>query len=68
MDNHGSPWRISRPQTNQSYVVKFRGHEHVSHPSVSDQIGTNRIPMIKSIILKGQNKVSTYPRLGIRAK
>ena len=68
MDNHGSPWRISRPQTNQSYVGKFRGHEHARRPSISYQIGTNRIPMIKSIILKGQNMVLTYPRGGLRAK
>ena len=68
MDNHGSPWRISRPQTNQSYVGKFRGYEHARRPSISYQIGTNRIPMIKSIILKGQNMVLTYPRVGIRAK
>ena len=68
MDNHGSPWRISRPQTNQSYVGKFRGYEHASHPSIYYQIGTNRIPMIKSIILKGQNMVLTYPRGGLREK
>ena len=68
MDNHGSPWRISRPQTNQSYVGKFRGHEHARRPSISYQIGTNRIPMIKSIILKGQNMVLTYPRGGLRGK
>ena len=68
MDNHGSPWRISRPQTNQSYVGKFRGHEHARRPSISYQIGTNRIPMIKSIILKGQNMVLTYPRGGLWRK
>ena len=68
MDNHGSPWRISRPQTNQSYVGKYFGHEHASHPSISNDIGTNRIPMIKSIILKGQNMVLTYPRGGLRGK
>ena len=62
MDNHGSPWRISRPQTNQSYVGKYFGHEHASHPSISNQIGTSRIPILKSIILKGQNMVLTYPR------
>ena len=68
MDNHGSPWRISRPQTNQSYVGKYFGHEHASHPSISNQIGTNRIPMMKLIILKGQNMVLTYPREGLRGK
>ena len=62
MDNHGSPWRISRPQTNQSYVGKFRGYEHAFPPSIYYQIGTNRIPSLKSIILKGQNMVLTYPR------
>ena len=68
MDNHGSPWRISRPQTNQSYVGKFRGYEHASHPSIYYQIGTNRILILKSIILKGQNMVLTYPRGGLRGK
>ena len=68
MDNHGSPWRISRPQTNQSYVGKFRGYEHAFPPSIYYQIGTNRIPILKSIILKGQNMVLTYPRGGLRGK
>ena len=53
MDNHGSPWRISRPQTNQSYVGKFRGYEHAFPPSISNQIGTSRIPMNKSIVVEG---------------
>ena len=65
MDNHGSPWRISRPQTNQSYVGKYFGHEHASHPSISNDIGTSRIPILKSVILKGQNMVLTYPRVGL---
>ena len=52
----------------KSYVGKFRGHEHACRPSISYQIGTNRIPMIKSIILKGQNMVLTYPRGGLRGK
>ena len=34
-------------------IVLYR----ISYPSISNQIGTNRIPMIKSIILKGQNHV-----------
>ena len=46
----------------KSYVGKFRGHEHACRRSISYQIGTSRIPMIKSIILKGQNMVLTYPR------
>ena len=49
----------------KKYVGKLGGHEHASHPSISNQIGTNRIPMIKSIILKGQNMVLTYPRGGL---
>ena len=68
MENSDSPWRISRPQTNQSYVGLYFGHEHASDPSISNQIGTSRIPMIKSIILNSPNKVLTYPRVGIRAK
>ena len=59
MDNHGSPWRISRPQKKKRYVGLFLGHEHASHPSILNQIGTNRILMIKSIILKGENMVLT---------
>ena len=68
MDNHDSPWRISRPQNKKMYVGKLGGHERVSNPSISNQIGTNRIPMIKSIILNYQNMILTYPRVGIRAK
>ena len=52
----------------KSYVGKFRGHEHACRRSISYQIGTSRIPMIKSIILSYQNMVLTYPRVGIRAK
>ena len=65
MDNHGSPWVIiahhgeSAGRTKKKYVGKLGGHEHASHPSISNQIGTNQIPMIKSIILKGQNMVLT---------
>ena len=50
------------------YVQKFEGHEHACRRSISNQIGTSRIPMIKSIILKGQNMVLTYPRGGLRGK
>ena len=65
MDNHGSPWRISWPQKKNKYVGKFGGHEHASHPSISNQIGTSRIPILKSIILKGQNWILTYYRVGL---
>ena len=50
------------------YVGNFGGHEHACHPSISNQIGTSRIPMIKSIILKGQNRVLSYPGVGLRGK
>ena len=51
------------------FFMKFGGHEHACRPSISNQIGTNRIPMIQSIILTYQkNMVLTYPRVGIRAK
>ena len=46
----------------QMYVGKFGGHEHACRPSISNQIGTNQIPMIKSIIFNYQNMVLTYPR------
>ena len=59
MDNHGSPWRISRPQNKKVYVGKLGGHERVTNPSKSNNIGTNRILMIKSIDLSCQNKVLT---------
>ena len=49
----------------KSDVGKFRGHEHACRRSISYQIGTSRIPMIKSIILKGQNQVLTYPGVGL---
>jgi len=52
----------------KNYVGKFRGHEHARRPSISYQIGTNRIPILKSIILKGRNMVLTCPRGGLRAK
>ena len=74
MDNHGSPWIImvhhgesaGRKQT--KVMLGSLGHEHACRPSISYQISTNRIPMIKSIILKGQNMVLTYPRGCLRAK
>ena len=59
----------SQPAAKQtSYVGLYSGHEHASHPSISNQIGTSRIPILKSIILKGQNDILTYYRIGIRAK
>ena len=67
----GEIWKFSRLRYQQIcsfYVGVFGGHEHACRPSISNQIGTNRIPMIKSIILKGQNQVLTYPGVGLRAK
>ena len=64
MVNHGE----SAGRKKKLYVGKFGGHEHACRPSISNQIGTNRIPMIKSIILNDQNMILTYPRVGIRAK
>ena len=58
----------NQPAAKKMYVGKFGGHEHACRPSISNQIGTNRIPMIKSIILNYQNMILTYPRVGIRAK
>ena len=55
-------------KTNQSYVGKYFGHEWASNPSISNDIGTSRIPILKSIIFKGQNMVLTYPRGGLRRK
>ena len=49
----------------KSYVGLYLGYEHASHPSISNQIGTNRIPVKKSIFLKGQNWILTYYRVGI---
>ena len=64
MVNHGE----SADRKKTCMLGMFGGHEHACRPSVSNQIGTSRIPMIKSIILKGQNQILTYPRVGIRAK
>ena len=47
------------------YVGKFGGHEHACRPSKSNQSGTTRILMIRSIDLKGQNVILTYLRVGI---
>ena len=65
MDNHDSPWIImihhgeSAGRKKKSYVGLYFGHEHASDPSISKNIGTSRIPVQKSIILKGQNRVLT---------
>ena len=64
MVHHGE----SAGRKKKSYVGLFLGHEHASHPSISNQIGTSRIPMIKPIILNGQNQVLTYPRVGLSKK
>ena len=58
----------NQPTAKKMYVGKFGGHEHACRPSISNQIGTNRIPMIKSIILNYQHMILTHPRVGIRAK
>ena len=62
MDNHDSPWIIMiqhGESTGQSYVGLYFGHEHASDPSKSNEIGTSRIPVQKSIDLNGQNMVLT---------
>ena len=67
MDNHGS--RENQPAAKQkSYVGLYLGHEHASHPSISNDIGTSRIPILKSIIVKGQNMVLTYYRVALSRK
>ena len=64
MVNHGE----SASRKKKIYVGVFGGHEHACRPSISNQIGTNRILMIKSIDFKGQNRVLTYPGVGISRK
>ena len=64
MVNHGE----SAGRKINLYVGVFGGHEHARRPSISNQIGTNRIPMKKSIILKGQKYVLTNPGVRSRAK
>ena len=66
MDNHGSPWIImihhgesAGRKKKQSYVGLYFGHEHASDPSKSNDIGTSRIPVQKSIDLSCQNRVLT---------
>ena len=74
MDNHESPWIImvhhgeSAGRKKKMYVGKLGGHERVTNPSKSNNIGTNRILMIKSIDLSCQNKVLTYPGVRISRK
>ena len=60
-------WQASLP-AGRPACQPAEGHEHACRPSISNQIGTNRIPMIKSIDLKGQNPVLTYPRVRISRK
>ena len=50
------------------YVGVFGGHEHACRPTISYQIGTNRIPMMRTIDLKGQNRVLSYPGVRISRK
>ena len=58
----------NQPAAKKMYVGKFGGHEHACRPSISNQMGTNRILMITSIDLNCQNIVLTYPGVRIRAK
>lgn len=50
------------------YVGKLEGHERAFPPSISNWIGTSRIPVKKNIVLKGQNDVLTYTGVRIRGK
>ena len=50
------------------YVGLFGGHGHACLPSMSNQIGTNRIPLMRTIELKGQNEALTYPGVRLRMK
>ena len=64
MVNHGE---LAGRKT-KMYVGVFGGHEHACRPSKSNQTGTNRILMIKSIDLSCQNRVLTYSRVRISRK
>ena len=44
------------------------GHGRACRQSISNQIGTSRIPVNKSIVLKGQKGVLTHPGVGLRVK
>ena len=52
MVNHGE----SAGRKKKEYVGKFGGHGHASRPSICNQIGTNRIPMMRAIDLNFQNR------------
>ena len=49
------------------YVRKLEGHERACRRSISNQNGTSRIPVKKSIVLMGQKHVLSYPGVGLRA-
>ena len=51
----------SQPAAFFSYVGVFGGYEHACRPSISNQIGTNRIPMMRTIDVKGQNDIFNLP-------
>ena len=59
-----------RCQTSRLQLVatKLEGHERAFPPPIPNQIGTSRIPVKKTIVLKGQNDVLTYPGVRIRGK
>ena len=50
------------------FVGKLEGHERTCRRSISNHIGTSRIPVKKSIVLNGQNDVLGYPGVRIRGK
>ena len=74
MVNHGEPasppagWFGGPSRNFVLYVRKLEGHEHACRRSISNQNGTSRIPVKKSIVLKGQNDVLSYPGVRIRGK
>ena len=56
----------NQPATKKKvHVGLFLGHKHASHPSISNDIGTSRIAILKSVILKGPNDILTCYRVGI---
>ena len=72
MENQPSGWlsALSALCANFEFfqVGKLEGHERACRRSISNQIGTSRIPVKKSIVLNGQSDVLSYPGVGLRAK
>ena len=71
MINHGEPASVTSQLAGWpagQLVRKLKGHEHACRRFISNQIGTNRIHVKKSIIVKGQNDVLTYQGVGLSAK